>query len=95
MSYDYYQQEDPIVSFSEFAKANPYYRKDSNSGEIERYLVDMNTYNGQYTVENPIYNANLNSFKKSDKSKFDNKLNAEYRILPELVLRGRFALGLR
>lgn len=94
MSYDYYQQEDPIVSFSEFAKANPYYRKDSNSGEIERYLVDMNTYNGQYTVENPIYNANLNSFKKSDKSKFDNKLNAEYRILPELVLRGRFALGL-
>ena len=54
----------------------------------------MNTYNGQYTVENPIYNANLNSFKKSDKSKFDNKLNAEYRILPELVLRGRFALGL-
>lgn len=48
----------------------------------------------QYKVENPLYNASLNSFKESNKSSFDNKLNAEYKILPDLVLRGRFALGL-
>lgn len=94
MSYDYYQQEDPIVSFSEFAKTNPYYRKNSGTGEPERYLANMNTYSGKYLVDNPIYNSSLNSFKESDKSKFDNKLNAEYKIFPQLVFRGRFAIGL-
>ena len=94
MVYNYYKQEDPIVSFSDFAKANPYYRKDSGSGEVERYLVDMDSYSGKFRVENPLYNATLNSFKVNDKSQFDNKLNAEFRILPELILRGRFAIGL-
>ena len=94
MSYDYYKQEDPIVSFSEFAKANPYYRKNFESGETERYLVNIDFLGEQYKVENPLYNASLNSFKESNKSSFDNKLNAEYKILPDLVLRGRFALGL-
>ena len=94
MYYNFYKQEDPIVSFAEFAKANPYYRKDAGAGEVERYLVDMDTYSGRYRVENPLYNASLNSFKTSDKSQFDNKLNAEFRIFPELVLRGRFAIGL-
>lgn len=41
MSYDYYQQEDPIVSFTEFAKANPYYRKGTGGGEVERYLANI------------------------------------------------------
>lgn len=75
-------------------KANPYYRKDAGNGKIERYLIDMDTYSGVYRVENPIYNATLNSFNLSERSKFDNKLNAELRFLPELVLRGRFGLGL-
>ena len=48
MSYDYYKQEDPIVSFADFAKANPYYRKDAGNGKIERYLIDMDTYSGVY-----------------------------------------------
>ena len=94
MSYDYYKQEDPIVSFSEFAKSNPYYRKDFESGETERYLVNINFLGEQYKVENPLYNASLNSFRESNKSKFDNKLNAEYKILPQLILRGRFGIGM-
>lgn len=94
LSYDYYKQEDPIVSFSEFAKSNPYYRKDFESGETERYLVDLNFLGQQYRVENPLYNASLNSFKESNKSRFDNKLNAEYKIFPQLVLRGRFGIGM-
>ncbi len=94
MSYDYYKQEDPIVSFSEFAKANPYYRKDFESGETERYLVNINMLGEEYKVENPLYNTSLNSFKESNKSRFDNKLNLEYKMIPQLVLRGRFAIGL-
>ena len=68
MSYDYYKQEDPIVSFADFAKANPYYRKDAGNGKIERYLIDMDTYSGVYRVENPIYNATLISFNLSERS---------------------------
>lgn len=95
MSYDYYMQEDPIVTFSEFARANPYYRKNSGTGEPERYLIELYRPDGsRYAIENPIYNATLNSFRTNDRSRFENKLNAEYRILPELVLRARFAIGL-
>lgn len=94
MAYDYYQQEDPIVSFSEFAKANPYYRKDTENGETERYLVNINFLSEQYKVENPLYNASLNSFKESNKSRFDNKLNLEYKFLPQLILRGRWGIGM-
>lgn len=94
MSYDYYKQEDPIVSFTEFAKANPYYRKDSGTGQVDRYLANMSYSGGNYKVENPIYNSSLNSFKENNRSRFDNKLNAEYKIIPELVFRGRLGIGL-
>lgn len=94
MSYDYYNQEDPVVSFSEFAKANPYYRKAQKNGETERYLSNVDFLGEQYKVENPLYNSSLNSFKESNKSRFDNKLNAEYKFIPQLILRGRFAMGL-
>lgn len=93
LSYDYYQQENPIVSFSQFARTNPYYRKDIGTDEDGRYLANIKTYNGFYRVENPIYNATLNSFNKGNRASFNNKLNAEFRILSSLILRGRFGLG--
>ena len=94
MSYDYYQQEDPIVSFTEFAKANPYYRKGTGGGEVERYLANIQYSGNSLKVENPLYNYSLNSFNKKTRSSFNNKLNMEFKILSELVLRGRFAIGL-
>lgn len=96
MSFDYYTQEDPTVAFSEYSKSNPYYRKTTADGGIGRYLADYIDYNNnktQYTVENPLYNATLNSFSDSRKMNFEDKLSAEYKILPKLVLRGRFGIG--
>ncbi|MEI3153927.1 MAG: carboxypeptidase-like regulatory domain-containing protein [Odoribacter sp.] len=79
MSYDYYQQEDPIVSFTEFAKANPYYRKGTGGGEVERYLANIQYSGNSLKVENPLYNYSLNSFNKKTVLLFNNKLNMEFK----------------
>lgn len=94
MSIDYYTQNDPTVTFSDYAKANPYYRKTDENGEINRYLADYYSINKErYSVSNPMYNDNLNSFDESSKLDFVNRLNMEFKVLPNLVLRGRLSLG--
>lgn len=93
MSAEYNTQEDPIVSFRDYAQANPYYRKYNEHGEAEKYLEYSDDLGPDYRETNPLYLAGLNSFKEKRRTKFENKLNAEYKIFPELVLRGRLALG--
>ncbi len=80
MSFDYTKKENPTVSFSEYAKANPYFEKYDENGNVTRYLEEYYTVNQQhYTVENPLYNASLNSYDRPKGTSFINKFNAEYR----------------
>ena len=90
-SLDYNKAENPTVPFSEFSRANPYYRKTGENGKIERYLdyfVIPNT-NTTYSVGNPLWNASLNNLDEEDQFSFRNNLNLEWRIMPTLYLRGR------
>ena len=67
-SLDYNKAENPTVPFSEFSRANPYYRKTGENGKIERYLdyfVIPNT-NTTYSVGNPLWNASLNNLDEED-----------------------------
>ncbi|WP_255413982.1 carboxypeptidase-like regulatory domain-containing protein [Bacteroides sp. Marseille-P3684] len=48
----------PIVPFSDYAEASPYYKKYNEDGEVERWLSN-NDY--EPNVGNPLYNASLNS----------------------------------
>lgn len=94
MSVDYYTQNDPTVLFSDYANANPYYRKRDENGVVNRYLADYYSYDKtRYRVSNPLYNDNLNSFNESSKFDFVNRLNMEFKVLPNLVLRGRLSLN--
>ena len=94
-SLDYNKAENPTVPFSEFSRANPYYRKTGENGKIERYLdyfVIPNT-NTTYSVGNPLWNASLNNLDEEDQFSFRNNLNLEWRIMPTLYLRGRLGIG--
>ena len=94
MSFDYTKEENPTVNFSEYAKANPYFEKRDPDGKVNRYLEEYYTINGQhYTIENPLYNASLNSFDKGKKVNFVNKFNAEWRPVETVMVRGRISVG--
>ena len=94
-SLDYNKAENPVVPFSEFSRANPYYRKTGANGKIERYLdhFDIPGTNTTYSVGNPLWNYSLNNLDEEDQFSFRNNLNLEWRIMPSLYLRGRLGIG--
>lgn len=77
--------QDPIVSFSAYAAANPYYTKRNADGEVEKWLE----YNDYIQVSNPLYNAAQNSYSKSGGFSISDKFIAEYTPLQSMKIRAR------
>lgn len=84
-SIDNTDSQNPMVSFSEYAKANPYYTKRNEDGEVERWLE----YNDDIKAANPLYNASLNSYSKSGGFSISDKFVAEYTPIQEMKIRAR------
>lgn len=90
---DHSAGQDPLVGFSEYAAANPYYTKYNDDGTVKKWLEtykdekDKDVY-----IENPIYNATLNSRNKNKSLSLTNNFNVEYRPVDNLMIRGRFGL---
>ena len=83
------------VSFSAFSRMNPFYEKRTVDGEIPRYAYRYNTGAGSYNyVYNPLWDFNQNSFSKSNAHSVTENLQLEWRILPQLRLRGNFQYSL-
>lgn len=79
----------PIVPFSDYSSANPYYKKYNEEGEVERWLSN-NDYEKE--VGNPLYNASLNSRNETTEMQFSDYFIAEYNPVKALKLRARFGL---
>ena len=86
----YDANDSPYGSFSNFAKANPYFKKTDEDGNITKYL-DINDYYGTAYV-NPLYNASLNSLDNTSNLQITNNLravwtlNSKFRIQSNLQL---------
>ena len=93
LSVDYNRAENPTVPFSEYSRANPYFRKTNEDGTIGRYLESYTVNGSEYTVGNPLWNASLNNLDVEKKFGFTDNFNAEWRILPTFYVRGRLGLG--
>lgn len=94
LSLGYTKSHNPSVPFSAYSRANPYFEKRNPDGGIERYLESYYTVNKEHkTVENPLYNARLNSFDRENALDFVNAFNIEWRPVDYLVARGRLGLG--
>lgn len=76
------------ATFSDFSRANPYYRKHNEFGQVTKVLED---FDGEY-VYNPLYDVRQNSLNRDRSFSFKNNFQIEWRIFPELSLRGRFSL---
>ncbi len=76
---------DPIVGFSSYADANPYYAKYNEDGQVEKWLE----YNDYAKAANPLYNASLNSFTKTGSLSVSEKFNVEYMPIEAMRIRAR------
>ena len=80
---------DPVVAFSDYAKANPYYEK-RPEGKVEKWLEYQK---GLIESPNPLWNANQNSRALDRSFGVTNNFSAEYNPITSLKLRGRFGVS--
>lgn len=78
----------PAVDFSEYAAANPYYRKRDEEGRVGKWLE-----NDKYVqAANPLWNASQNSRDEGKQLLLSNYFIAEYMPVEALKIRLRFGL---
>ena len=86
----------PIVSFSEYASANPYYPKYEEDGTIGKWLEykenSMSTTDASVIVGNPMYNDQLNSYDRGESFGVRNNFSMEYRPWNFFWIRARLGL---
>lgn len=88
LTINYNSTHDPIVEYSQYAQANPYYKKYGEDGSVGQWLE----YGDYAKVENPLWNASLNSRKLGRMFGITNNFSAEYNPLTFLKLRARFGV---
>ena len=92
---NFQRTNDPTVSFSEYAYANPYYPKYNEFGKVDKYLYYYeNELTGETEmVSNPLWNAHLNNYDKGESFGFTNNFIFEWFILQDLRLRAKFGIS--
>ncbi|MBC5620130.1 SusC/RagA family TonB-linked outer membrane protein [Butyricimonas hominis] len=98
LTLDFTKTTDPIVPFSEYSRANPYYPKYNEFGGIDKWLEtpgagDTQASDGGIYVPNPLWNASLNSYNEGDTYDMRNNLDIEYRPWDFLYVRGRIGVS--
>ncbi len=88
LMYNYMNSSDPLVPFSSYAAANPYYRKTNAEGQVEKWLANLD----DERIVNPLWNARLNSRNLAKGNSINNNFMAEY--IPSAALRFRARFGI-
>lgn len=81
------------ANFSDFSRANPYYRKRNEYGQITKVLEKFETELSDELVYNPLYDMEQNSLGRTKNFSFSDKFSIEWKIIPSLFLRGRFSVA--
>ena len=83
-------KESPYGTFSDYVKQQPYNAPYDANGNLRKSFDGFWAWSG--TVENPLYNASLGSFDKSSYQELTNNFSVDWKILPELTLRGQLGV---
>ena len=92
LSINWLDVSNPIVSFAEYAYANPYYRKYNALGGVDRYLYYPEEGVDDYPVANPLWNQHLNSWDRATGFGFTNNFIFEWFVTEGLRFRAKFGL---
>lgn len=84
----------PYGSFSTYAKMNPYWSPyDENGNLLKRLETERYPYiGGDISVRNPLYGALLPSKNQTGYDNVTNNFAIEWKILPDLVVKGRLGI---
>ena len=88
-SASYTDKRNPIVPFSTYAAANPYYKKYDEDGKVNPWLE----YSTFAKASNPLYNASLNSSDKGNDLVLSNYFAADYMPIEQLKFRAKFGIS--
>jgi TonB-linked SusC/RagA family outer membrane protein len=83
--------ESKYGSFSDYVNQEPYNQPYDSDGNIIRYFDGF--YPTSTKVQNPLYDATLNSFDKTGYTELLNSFSIEWKILNELTMRGQFSIS--
>lgn len=81
------------VSFQEFSRANPFYSKKDENGEVYKILESYETIGGTSYVYNPLWDYQQKSSNGSNQLSLNNNFNIEYRPIEKLRINGKFGLN--
>ncbi len=84
-------QESKYGTFSTYVNQEPYNQPYDSDGNIVRYFDGF--YANSTRIQNPLYDATLNSFNKTGYTELLNSFSVEWRVLNELTLRGQFSIS--
>ena len=91
---DHTQSENNVVSFSEFSRMNPYYRKYDEYGQILKIVETFSEgISGKVNRYNPMYDFNRKSFDRNNNVEFRNNFDMDWRMIDEVRVRGRFSFA--
>ncbi len=88
----YNSEESPYGGFSNWAKANPYFRMLNREGKPDMWLQERkeDDLSVIYNVENPLWNASLESRDEASNLNITNSLQVQFRPSESLMISGRF-----
>lgn len=89
---DHMKTDDPAVLFSEYARANPYFRKYNADGGIDKYFYYTEDPE-ERSVPNPLWNAHLNNYDVQKQFGFTNNFIAEWFAVEGLRARAKFGIS--
>ncbi len=94
LSIDYVKSNVESTPFSAFSRANPYYRKYDDFGNVRKVLEDFRAYGNATLLPqySPLYDQSNLNINESKSQGFTNNFEMEWRVSPTLRARGRFGL---
>lgn len=86
--------ENPIVPFSDYANASPYYPRVGNNGKLLPMLEEKESSNSsKQNIYNPSHQAQLRNKDKAKNFGVRNNFQAEWKITETFRLKGRFGVS--
>lgn len=89
---DHNSNSNPVVDFSAYSRANPYYRKYNENGGVDKWLEEAEDSQSS-NVANPLWDDALNSRDVGNSLGFRNNFNLEYRPVQSLNIRARAGIN--
>lgn len=86
-----HSKESPYGTFSNYVDQEPYNSPYDENGNLRRTLKPF--YAWASIPANPLYNAKLGGFNKSNYQELTNNFSIDWNILPELTLRGQLGIS--